>query len=93
MEDFYGKKFWKIEKKISRFFFFKFFFLISMLEKFSASDFFSVGNVFREVCRRRPNRGRIPLKSDRSELSAAGLAPAAEGGVSASDILNLKVQE
>ena len=55
-----------------------------MLEKFSASDFFSVVNFFREVRRRRPNRGRSPLKSERSELCAAGLAPAAEGGVSAS---------
>ena len=30
-----------------------------------------------------------PLKSERSELSAAGLTPAAEGGVSASYILKL----
>ena len=52
MEDFYGKNFWKIEKK----------------------------------------NFEIPLKSERSELSAAGLAPAAESGVSASFSLKNKVK-
>ena len=86
MEDFYGKKFWKIEKKN-----FRIFFLFLIFSKFLCSknfriQIFFLSEIFYRMGRcRRPKRGRSPLKSERSELSAAGLAPAAEGGVSPSD--------
>ena len=43
--------------------------------------------------RRGPKKGRSPLKSERSELSATGLAPAAEVGVSASFVKNAKIEK
>ena len=56
----------------------------ALAERIFGFRFFFCRKFFSRGPPRRPNRGRSPLKSERSELSAAGLAPAAEGGVSAS---------
>ena len=95
MEDFYGKKFRKIEtieKNVHDFLFFFFFTFFRIQKIFAWSSFLQppifFGNIFAILCRFLEGRGRAQRATggvgERSEPPAEGLAPAADGGVSAS---------